>query len=86
MGLPLLFQIAPIVCSVHRVLFDFWYREIRIQLDTDKIFELFMLLLSYVLAATSVLTGYVCEVFVDSICNMFRFCDSLCGQSHISHI
>ena len=36
-----------------------------------------MLLLSCVLAVTSVLTGYVCEVFVENICNVFRFCDFL---------
>ena len=30
-----------------------------------------------VLAVTSVLTGYVCEVSVESICNVFRFCDFL---------
>ena len=36
-----------------------------------------VLLLSCVLAVTSVLTGYVCEIFVESICNVFRFCDFL---------
>ena len=36
-----------------------------------------MLLLSCVLAVTSVLTDYVCAVFVESISNVFRFCDLL---------
>ena len=36
-----------------------------------------MLLISCVLAVTSVLTGYVCEVFLESICNVFNFCDFL---------
>ena len=36
-----------------------------------------VLLLSCVLAVTSVFTGYVCEVFVESISNVFRFCDFL---------
>ena len=36
-----------------------------------------MLFLSCVLAVTSVLTGYVCEVFVESICNVIRLCDFL---------
>ena len=31
-------------------------------------------------AVTSVLTGYVCEVFVEKICNVFRFCDFLCRR------
>ena len=36
-----------------------------------------MLLLLCVLAITRALTSYVCEVFVESICNVFRFCDFL---------
>ena len=47
------------------------------QLVTDKMFELYVLSLSCVLAVTGVLTGYVCELFVESICNVFRFCDFL---------
>ena len=65
-------------CFVYRVLFDFWYRELCIQLITDKVFEICVLLLSScVLAVTSVLIGYVCEVFIESICNIFRFYDFL---------
>ena len=44
-----------------------------------------MLLLSCVLAVTSVLTGYVCEVFVESICNVFRICDFLFTIPHDAH-
>ena len=43
-------------------------------------FELCLLLLSCVLAVTSVLTGYVCGVFVDNISNVFRFYDFLRGR------
>ena len=66
-------------CCVHRVLFDFWYRECTIQLVTDKMCELCVLLslLLYVLAVIGALTGYVFEVFVESVCNVFRFSDFL---------
>ena len=52
-----------------RVFFHIWYRECCTQLVTDKMFELCVLLLSCVLAVTRVLTSYVCEVFVESVCN-----------------
>ena len=40
-------------CFVHRVFFYFWYRECCIQLDTDKMFELCVVIVVVVAAAAA---------------------------------